>query len=192
MQCRPHRCPSCKGIPGQLGTTSWAAPRGPSQQLPAPALRRLRVPASVCVCLAFPARFHANEGRQREPAAAPHSWLHGPKSSWEHSHSRLAAAGPFAALRCRILLSGHLECWRGSCVGVQKQLESLLCLPRKVGRKNDHPEIEKACEHRKYEMPKMIQDALNCSKSIQSWFLVHIDPPPSYYISKHYFYLIKI
>lgn len=38
--CRPRRCPSCKGILGQLGTTRQAA-RGASGQLPAPALHKL-------------------------------------------------------------------------------------------------------------------------------------------------------
>lgn len=49
-------CADPTGAPAVRG--SRGSPEGPCRQLPAPALRRL----SLSVCLAFPARLHANEG----------------------------------------------------------------------------------------------------------------------------------
>lgn len=49
-----------RGSRGSRGTHPAAA-----------ALHGLRLAASICVCLAFPPRFHANEGRWKEAAAAP-------------------------------------------------------------------------------------------------------------------------
>jgi len=60
-------CADPAGAPAVRG--SQGSPKGPSQQLPAPAL-------SLCMCVfSFPAHLHVNESGWSEPAAAPRSQL---------------------------------------------------------------------------------------------------------------------
>lgn len=73
--CRPRRCPSCKGILGQLGTTRhgscWLLPCTSSASQPL-----------GCVCLAFPACFRVNKGRGSQPQPlVPGSRDQGPAGS---------------------------------------------------------------------------------------------------------------